>query len=197
MDPPPVHIQIQPQHARHQQKAKAKGKGSFAKVSGSNTRKTNNYRIRSLADGRLGQQHALRTVQAVNTPEEVGPDHPDNPQPPSPGAGPPPPPKKKQRVKKPNTWAVSLHLGLILCLLLTYACVYTRLVLNSSCLSAIYILTRFCVTTASVTQLATVCARSASLPRPLIAAPLVSIPLSYVALVSSKHIGHYLCTGLM
>ena len=116
MTPPPVHVQIEPHHARRQQRGKGKGnrgKGTFTRVSGSTSRKTSNYRIRTLADGRIGQQHITRTVPPAPMPaDEMQPDHPNPP--PSPSPPPPlplnpdvPPPKK--RAPQSNTWAVGLR----------------------------------------------------------------------------------------
>ena len=67
MDPPPIHIQIQPPAQRQR---RGKNKGAFTNVSSSSSRKTNNYRIRKLADGRLGQQHVSQVLPAVVQPQE-------------------------------------------------------------------------------------------------------------------------------
>ena len=105
MDPPPIHTQIQPHHAKRQRTDK--GKGAFTKVSGTTSRKTSNYRIRTLADGRIGQRHIIQR-QPVVTSEPQGDETmppPDDPQPEMSNAA--DPAKKKQRVRSSNTWAVS------------------------------------------------------------------------------------------
>lgn len=104
MDPPPIHVQIQPHHARRQRGSK--GKGAFAKVSTTIGRKTSNYRIRTLADGRIGQQHVIQRqrIVAANEPQDDNPGTPsDDPQPRAPDPKAPPKPK---RVRNSNTWAV-------------------------------------------------------------------------------------------
>ena len=147
MDPPPIHVQIQPAHARRPHKDR--GKGSFSKPSAPYGRKTNNYRIRALADGRLGQQRALRTIPVVDKPEAIiEPDHPADVRPPSPDPRPTPP--KKTRAPRSNTWAVCLGLFSMpatnVCLSLSL-----RTALGSSCLTATYISMSFCVTTVLAT----------------------------------------------
>ena len=106
MDPPPIHIQIQPPAQRQR---RGKNKGAFTKVSSSSSRTTNNYRIRKLADGRLGQQHVSQVLPAVAQPQEeqelTNPGPLDDPQPLPDGAR-AAAPAKKQRARSSNTWAV-------------------------------------------------------------------------------------------
>ena len=116
MDPPPIHVQIQPHHARHRKN----NKGTFTKVPDTSTRKTSNYRIRTLADGRIGQRRANQSLPTVaNRPHDEAVDEAvDNPpigDPPTPHAsGTPAAAPKKPRPPRSNTWAVSLEFTYVL-----------------------------------------------------------------------------------
>ena len=119
-DPPPIYHQIPSGSQR-----KRKGKGTFVKVSAStSTQKMSNYRIRKLADGRLGQQRADRIVVRNTIPEhssvpdgdvEMSDAHgvTDHVLTNEPLAGKGKEKKKEKRKAKPDTWAVCPSLSLI------------------------------------------------------------------------------------
>lgn len=119
MDPPPIHIQIQPHHARHRKN----NKGTLMKVPNASTRKTSNYRIRTLADGRIGQRRAAQSLPMVaNGQHDETIDDPPFSDPsgsPHASGSPQASGKTAARPKKPrpprsNTWAVSFDLTYVL-----------------------------------------------------------------------------------
>ena len=63
MDPPPVHIQIPAPRTR--KRTKRTNKGKLMNVSDSTGPRTSNYRIRKLADGRIGQQRNKQLTHLV------------------------------------------------------------------------------------------------------------------------------------
>ena len=115
-DPPPIHHQIPPVPQR-----KRKGRGTFVKVTTStSSRKTTNYRIRKLADGRIGQQRADNLVNHNTIPERseasdgnvnMGAVHDIAGD--VPATAPTKSNEKKKRKAKSDTWAVCFRISLL------------------------------------------------------------------------------------
>ena len=191
MDPPPIHIQIQPSDQR---KRRGKNKGAFTKVSSSSSRKTNNYRIRKLADGRLGQQHVSQVLPAVVQPQEeqelTNPGPSDDPQPPPDSVG--AAPAKKQRARSSNTWAVGRSCLSVIARILTFE-FHSRSVYRNSFPFVTFIYTNSYATMVLEMQQMTSHVHRARLPLELTVVPHVFIRQPYAVLACSQSTRSCLC----